>query len=152
MSLHNEGRAEGILDTSKPTYIKLDPMGCKIDLKMELDASAPVEYAMIYLARGSQVRQKMGYWVRFPFTKSGGDYKETEFAARVEPGGSYQRVFKFRAKCGRKRRYRFHLRWKLPDNETLQTKTIYWPSASTYDESNTIDLGDLNEYIDYATT
>ena len=121
-------------------------MGCKINVIMELGEETEATEAVVRF-KSSQVRTKRGYWVKFPYKKGGIVLDEEVQEVVLRRGQSYNGTFEFRQKCGKKRRYRIFLKWKEPGDDDFRSTTINWPSNSTYDESNCIMLGDLNEYI-----
>lgn len=131
-------------------------MGCRIDVRAYYDwRSTPfsgggVDRIDVVLSR-SQVRVRLGWWVRFPWRRAGSRANQTVSVANLLPSDEFLETFRLRQGCNVKRRYRFILQFKSqPDTgptETRATRTIYYPSSSGWTSDTLIDLGNVVDHF-----
>ncbi len=113
--------------------------GCRINYSIQNSSNENV------YVRNLEVKSKGGAWkkLRMDMAPSGSDYK-----SRLNPKQKYRDYFNTTFGCKTKRRYRFTV-MTLVDRFTPKcTKTIYYPSVSSWTPKNTtdIDFGDVSRH------
>lgn len=111
---------------------------CDINLKATNRGSEKILFTQSFYRNGkevrlhSEVRTRIGTWLSF-------------HAGSVEPGETLSVVRRVDFGCNARRRYRFRLtKGSLPSDPQ---HTYYYPSSSSFTQSTTLNLGDVNRFF-----